>query len=240
MFMMIEPTSTALPDAADPNGDRQAGGTAPSRSAHLLGLVRELLTFGQALLHVLQHQDATTPLGWIFRAFGSSDIALIIARVKRGLMLAAALDARLVRREKYLDMPAVDRLAAVPSDTKSDPHTKKDRPARTKPPTLDADDAALLARLPTAQEIAARIHRMPIGTVLAEICHDLGITPTNVLWQELQLAIIGNNGDMRPVVNATLRRLNAQRVPAHVLMDTDDALPDPEASSLEPIGTGPP
>ncbi|HEY1932378.1 MAG TPA: hypothetical protein VGG99_10230, partial [Acetobacteraceae bacterium] len=75
-----------------------------------------------------------------------------------------------------------------------------------------ADDAALLERLPTAKEIAARMLRRSIGSVIADICLDFGITPSHPLWQELRQAAARNGGRFTRLIRITQWRvLNASR-----------------------------
>ena len=68
----------------------------PSRASGLLALVRALIDYGRHL--------ATT-----FRSnphpFGAADIALILARITRGLLRAEALEARIIRNAARLDTP---------------------------------------------------------------------------------------------------------------------------------------
>ena len=52
---------------------------------------------------------------------------------------------------------------------------------------LDPQD--LFGKLPTIDQIAARVRRQSIGAILADICRDLGITRDHPLWDELHDAI---------------------------------------------------
>ena len=170
-----------------------------SRSGRLLGLVRRLIDYGKELLgNIRQQADAPVPEA-LGRGFGTLNIALIIARITRGLMIADALDRRVTQNARRLDRADPDSPpppAAAAADTKP---RKTKRPARRSPkPVLDpaADDAALLAALPTAQEIAVRVRRRPIGCVIADICSDLGIDTAHPLWREVREAFAhhGNAG----------------------------------------------
>src|SRR3984957_6935231 len=95
--------TAALPDRPgsppDPLLDPAAASApAPNRTGRLLGLVRKLIDYGKDLAHTLQQRTGATTLFTIARHFGTSDIALILARITRGLLLANALEARLVCR----------------------------------------------------------------------------------------------------------------------------------------------
>ncbi len=66
----------------------------PSRASGLLGLVRQLIDYGRQLAATLRSNP---------HPFGASDIALILARITRGLLRAEALEARIIRTAARLD-----------------------------------------------------------------------------------------------------------------------------------------
>lgn len=176
--MKTQASPAAPTNGPDPHPDRPGATTARSRSAGLLTLVRSLIAFGQALIHTLQASPDAGTLAQIASRFGTSDLALMIARITRGLLLAATLDARLARCATRLDTKPGRPAALRGTD-------RRKRRAAMPVDTQTTDDAALLARLPTAQEIAASLRGKPIGVVLEEICRDLGITCAHPLWREL-------------------------------------------------------
>src|ERR1700690_3352620 len=115
-------TTAALPDRLDPPPDRAAdpdaaSAPAPSRAGRLLGLVRKLIDYGKDLAHTLQQRTAATALFTVALQFGTRDIALILARITRGLRLANALEARLVSHPVREEV-AVPALVRAPSDRK--------------------------------------------------------------------------------------------------------------------------
>ena len=84
------------PDRPDPHQDRQAtGADAPTRTGRLLTLVRTLIAYGRHMAAALQQRTSATDLADITRHFGIVDIGQILARITRGLLRAAALEARL-------------------------------------------------------------------------------------------------------------------------------------------------
>src|SRR4029077_18768899 len=91
----------------------------------------------------------------------------------------------------------------------SQPRPRAPRPA-VAPATAEADPR--LARLPTPAPIAAEGRRRPIGSVIADICRDLGIMPSHPLWRELQLVIIRHGGSLARLVKDILT--NALERPA--------------------------
>ena len=72
------------------------GADAPSRNGRLLPLVRTLIAYGRHLAAALQQRTSATDLADITRHFGIVDIGEILASITRGLLRAAALEAKLV------------------------------------------------------------------------------------------------------------------------------------------------
>jgi hypothetical protein len=54
---------------------------------------------------------------------------------------------------------------------------------------------------------AAR-RRRPVGAIIADICRDLGIVPSNPLWRELSRGIIENGGNLATLFKDTCKRLS--------------------------------
>jgi hypothetical protein len=172
--------------------------TEPSRSGRLLGLVRKLIEYGRELATTIRRRAFTEP-DFVTSRFGTTQVALILACISRGLHRAEALEARVVRSAARLDAPP---RAAAPA------HPPRAPRLAAAPVAQEADPR--LARLPTPAEIAAEVRRRPIGAVLADICRDLGIMPSDPLWSELQRAIIRENGNLcRPVMDLTDRAFRA-------------------------------
>src|SRR5512135_1088294 len=89
-------TAPVQPNTPEPRQDGAGIGTdAPSCTGRLLNLVRTLIDRGKQLATTLQQRTATTNLSGIIRNFGTIDIADIVARITRGLLRAAALEAKL-------------------------------------------------------------------------------------------------------------------------------------------------
>jgi hypothetical protein len=165
----------------------------PSRSGRLLDLVRGLIDYGKQLVSTLRQRP---DIGLDAFRFGTNDLALILARITCGLHRANALEARLLRRAARLDREP------APSSAPSGPRQcAARRPSRR----ANSPDAGL-PRLPTPEQIAAEVRRRPIGTVIADICRDLGITPSHPLWREVQHAIIRYGGSLATLVRDILDR----------------------------------
>src|SRR5271169_5655963 len=150
--------------------------TQPSRSGRLLGLVRKLIDYGRELAVTLRRRTAAEPF-FAKACFGTTDLALILARIIRGLRLADALEARVLQRAADLD--AGRRPVRARSAARS--------PAAPRVAETAAEADPRLARLPTPEQIAAEVRRRPIGAVIADICRDLGITGRHPLWQDVKM-----------------------------------------------------
>jgi hypothetical protein len=207
--------------------------TKPSRSGRLLALVRKLIDYAQELAETARERVAT-----IFAKtnFGNSDLAAIFRRIARGLLLAQALEARVLSRAAALDKgPRPCRARSAP---------KRNQP--TSPPARETEP--LLAKLPTPEQIATQLdpwlaagldpmvrHR-PIGTMLVDICRDLGILPSHPLWRDVQRAIIEFGGSLVAPLKDLLSRLlspdGRHRRPA--------VLREPTPRLEAPACTGPP
>ena len=138
-----------------------------------MALVRKLIARGQELLGSLQGCEGPHPPLEVFRRFGCLSLTLVIARITRGLMIAAALEKRLLHPRPR---PAGQAPRTEPAPPRAPRATRKPQP----------DEAEeLLGALPSAREIAARIRNRKTGAVIADICRDLGIACDHPLWREL-------------------------------------------------------
>jgi hypothetical protein len=148
------------------------------------------------LTATLHRNPAAFEPNTIQRRFGTADIALILQRIARGILLAVALEAKLVVRVEH-----PQRAPARTSDPGLDAVQRR-RPKRAHRPKPGvwrvAADAALLDRLPTAAEIAARMRCRPIGAVILDIFRDLGILPGDKhrMWQLMSPDIITRGGNV--------------------------------------------
>ena len=221
---------TAVPtNRPDPHQDRPpTTADAPTRTNRLLGLVRALIDYGKQLATTLQQRTAATNLADITHPFGTIDIGKIIACITRGLLRAAALEARLTAR--------LARQPAAPS-AHSAPSPRQPRAAPPVDPSASAADPRL-ARLPTPADIAAQVRRRPVGAVIADICRDLGIVTSHPLWRELSLAIIGNGGNLAALYKDISKRVTTWLTDPSATVH--QAAPAPCLPLAVAPGTGPP
>lgn len=242
------PTAAPLHPPGPPNAPEHADAPS-SRSAGLLSLLHRLFDYGKGVLLVLQQKPPFTPANVteVTGRFSTISAQLIVARVMRGLQLALALKQRLEASAARLDRlpPTPRRSPGSPAGT-AGPRACVQSPIRHGTPN---DDIILMQRLPTAQEIAARVLHRPIGKVLADICVDLGILPRHPLWQELRAAIEEHGGSVRRVLLTAVRRLQkttteiareAKRLALARVPPDDEPADTADGAAPAALATGPP
>ena len=122
----------------------------PSRSGFLLSLIHRLIDYGRELATTIRQRTAADP-AHTRASFGTIDLAVIFRSIARGLLLANALEARVLQRAAVLD---------------KGPKPRQTRPGATPRPTTPATepaDAPLAPdpkpdggiSLPTPEQIAA-------------------------------------------------------------------------------------
>ena len=227
--MSAASTTAALPYRPDPPPDpAPAHAPAPTCTGRLLGLLRKLIDYGKDLTHALQQSTAATTVFTIALHFGTRDIAQILARIARGLQLANALEARLIRQPV--------REAATSAVVRAPPERK---PRSAQPAEPRASEAASpLALLPTAEEIAAALRHRPVGAVIADICRDLGITQSHPLWGEVLMVVTEYGGNFPRLVQDVLDRMGAWFADLATVGQDEWPAPWPQAAAA--CGTGPP
>jgi len=224
MFMFAASATAALPNDPDPPPDPDAD-RAPthSRAGRVLSLLRKLIDYGQDLARSVQQRAAAGTLLTVALPFGTGDVALILARITRGLWLAKAFEARLVSRPPGLDaVPALVQPLA-------------DRAKRTAPRAVQR---LSLPDVPTAEEIAAALRHRPAAAVIADICRDLGIVPAHPLWREVMMVVSENGGDFVKFFKDVMKRV-CTWFAAPSAIDAD-GWPAPRLLNAASCGTGPP
>ena len=196
LFVSTAPLA-AVPDAAPGPQDPSVHGR-----GGLLGLVRKIIAYGRELVDTLRQQNTAAPPVELAHRFGTFNLALIIARIARGLAIAAGLEERLFRGPLTQERPR-------PTGPAASPRAARSQTRRPPAPSRSDEDAALLLRLPSAEEIARRIRGRRAGAVIVEICGDLGIDASHPLWREIQRAIIQYDGSLARMLTIWMSRFPA-------------------------------
>ncbi len=221
---------TAPDPSLQPDPNRAGtGAVATPRVGRVLALVRNLIVYGQTLVRTLR-QPGRNPSRALASRFGTIDLAAILDRIICGLRRAVALENKLLlcaaRGQDLVEAPV-----RRPRPGRS-PHAQAAVPRPRYPEP---------ACLPTVEQIAAEVRRRPVGAVIADICHDLGIMPGNLdpaFWQELRTAIACYGGSLVGFFRGMVRRLRPRPGRHH-----EPAQPPKPATSppmSEAAGTGPP
>lgn len=236
------------PTPPDPAPDRRApaaGTEAPKRITQLLILIRWIIGYGTDLAATIQQRAARPDFESFAHRFRKPDLAVIIARIKRGLLLAAGVEAKYAKRAakggdvRAASLPTVSARAAHGAAPK-----QPRAPRRTNIIDLPLD------RLPTAEEIADELRRRPVGAVLVDICRELGIRPGDLprdLWPVLRDLVIQCGGQLTNLLwgerdAASRDQEAAAQQPASSLQAAQQPAPSVQATdAAQPVlSTGPP
>ncbi len=208
-------TTAGLPSPPDPPQDRP-GKPVPENIAHLLAIIHVLLGYGLHLAQTLEHRAVARGFSVIAQFFGTARVATIRARLCRGLLRAMALEQVLLARaargrdlvisRRREPAPRAAQPAAVqPAAATAESQPPRRRPARNPDPDEEPDPA----NLPTVEQFVAEIRRRPIGRALADICADLGISPSlcqGNFWFEITCGIMWYRGNLPKLMKGFRRR----------------------------------
>jgi len=198
----------------DPPGDRS--GAALPNLAKVLHVVQILLAYGRHLADTFDRRAAAPGFHLIARPFGTSNAAVILAHIRRGILRAAALHEMLLARAargRDLVVPPLrvrlksgDTPAAAQAALSAEPPTAQQQPSapkRAPRPSWHDDwldgvaDPLDPCHQPSYAALQAEVRRRPIGRTLGAIYADLGIAPRLCLapfWNELFFAILHYDG----------------------------------------------
>ena len=198
--MTDAPTTPVVSSPSEPNRCVAAPAPAPlPRVSSLLRALRLMVAHGTALIATLQQRSCLERCVTAMMDFGTRDLALIIARIKCGLQRAAALEERLnrlVARGVDLPVPPMRPLAVGSGATRTAARTQTS-PAR----------AALLAALPSADEIAEQVRTQSLGVIIADICRELGLAAGAMdtrIWDALSDAASDGGIDLCRLIRAAV------------------------------------
>jgi len=202
--------------APTPDTDRAAIRKAvPAGIAQVLYVVRFLISFACHMGRLAEECAMRGDLRPATKPFPKTiEIEALIIRIARGLKRALALRDMLQQRAATgCDIEPVQRRPSGPGG-RSSPDRETD-----KPPHVE--------RLPSAAEIAAELEHRPIGAIVADICHDIGIVPSDLTreqWHALQAVISTYGGSQAKLWPAMKHTIEAQM--EAVMLDPEHA-PEP-------------
>ncbi len=207
-------TAGLPPPPGPPKG--RPGKPVPQNIADLLVVLHILIGYGLHLAETLQHRAVARGFATIAQFFGTARVPAIRARLHRGLLRAMALEnvlrARAARgRDLVFYKPRQPRpRAAQPASAPPAPSVAAPQPAQPPPVRRpDPDEAPDPDALPTLAQLEAEIRRRPIGRAVADICADLGISPSlcrGDLWLALSEALMWYRGNLPKLMRQFRRR----------------------------------
>ena len=181
-----EPTPNPVPSQ-----ERQT----PPCIAFLLKLVSVLIRYGRHLDDTIPQQAAHPRFPTLAASFGTHDVRRILAHVHRGILRAMMLQRFLLARAaQNRDIEPIQQPEpAEPAEIEA-LDMKLRAPAQPRPkstPKADPDDPMHFS-IPTLKELESQVRRRAVGTTIAEICLDLGITASlsdGETWDEIIQAL---------------------------------------------------
>jgi hypothetical protein len=195
----------------DPSPDRDA--TALPNLTALLRVVQILLTYGRHLADTFDRRSIAPGFHLIARHLGTSNLAVILAHIRRGILRATALQHVLLQRAKTgrdltrphhraRQQPQALEPEANPAAPSEQPKpAKRARPARPswRDDWLDgAADPLDPCHLPKFEDLVKQVSRRPFGRTLGDIFADLGIGPRlcqTKFWDDLFFAMLHYDGN---------------------------------------------
>jgi len=188
----------------------------PERIGALLHVVRVLLAYGRHLADTVTLRATAPSFPAIAACFGTIDLPIILARLHRGILRAAALErVLLARAARGRDIAfACTRIRPDTSHPAPvDPTKKAANPLEPKPVpqpvrrsrTTDPTDF----HTPSPEEVQRQVRRRPLGRTLVDICLDLAVVPglcTGTFWNELFDAMNCYGGSIASLMRERNRR----------------------------------
>jgi len=183
----------------------------PACIAAILGVVRVLLGYGKHLDAVLPERTDHAGFPAIAIGFGTHDVRRILAHVQRGILRAMMLQQYLrARAAQGRDIEPTERPAPAEAKDIEALAIKLRPPAepRTRAKKINPDDP-LHFYMPTLKELESQVRRRSIGRTVAEICMDLGVTPSSCeggFWHEFYLILLEFGGKFEHFFDVQERR----------------------------------
>lgn len=182
----------------------------PPCLAFLLKIVSTLLGYGRQLDAILPAKAAHPRYPTLAAGFGTHDVRRILAHVHRGILRAMMLRKYLLARAAQgRDVEPVHPPApADPSEIEALELKLRAPVQRTRRAVRDPHDPLHFA-IPTLRELESQVRRHSVGHTIAEICLDLGVTPTfcsGETWDEILQALMRFGADLAHFFGVQQRR----------------------------------
>jgi hypothetical protein len=163
----------------------------PPCIAFVLHVVRVLLRYGRQLDETLPTKADHPRFSTLAAGFGTHDVRRILAHIQRGILRAMMLERYLLARaaqDRDIE-PIHPPEPAEPAEIDAlDLKLRPPSQPRPKPAQKADPDDPLHFSIPTLKELESQVRRRPVGRTIAEICMDLGVTPSacdGATWDEI-------------------------------------------------------
>jgi hypothetical protein len=182
----------------------------------VLTVLHALIAYARHFAATAADRAAVPEFATAAAVFGTYDVAVILHRVRRGLLRALALQRYLLARAargRNLRFAWPPRVALQPHHRPPPGPARAPRPARAAksrpdPATLGPDDPAAFGH-PTPEEADAWVRRRPVGRTMAYICMDLGIVPgfcDGAFWNRVEKVLRRYGGSLNRLYQVRERR----------------------------------
>ena len=185
----------------------------PPCIAALLHVVRKLLGYGRNLDDNIQRHAVHPRFPALAAGFGTHDVRRILLHIQRGILKAMMLERFLLARAaegrdidpKQPPSPAEPaEIAALEMKLRRPSAEPRVAPAQK----IDPTDPMHFS-MPTTKELESQVRRQPVGQTIAEICLDLGITPSGcdgATWNEILQTLMHFGADLAAFFGVRTRR----------------------------------
>ena len=184
----------------------------PPCIAALLRVVRILLGYARDLEENIQHHAAHARFPALAAGFGTHDVRRILFHIQRGILRAMMLERFLsARAAQGIDIDPVRSSApAEPAEIEA-LEIKLRSPTQPRRETRQKADPhdPLYFSMPTMKELESQVRRQPVGQTIAEICLDLGVTPSGcdgATWSEILQILMQFGADLEEFFDVCNRR----------------------------------
>lgn len=193
----------------------------PERIAGLLQIVRVLLCYGRHLADTVADRAAAPGFATIAACFGTAKLAVIVARLHRGILRAVALERVLLARaaagrdvefEAARTRPPAPPPAPADAQADQQPEAPAARIPVSRLGTRSRRDDPADCHIPTLEELEAQVRRRPFGRTIVDICLDLAVMPglcAGPFWNALSDTMQRYGGSLAVLIQERIHREEA-------------------------------